>query len=95
MRPAVTSAAERDLSEIAAYIARHNPVRAVTFVEELREEFLRIAHRPEAYRLRPEIGVGARSAVFGQYLILFRVKGDIVQIRRILHGARDIARQSL
>jgi hypothetical protein len=31
-------------------------------------------------------------AVFGDYVILFRVMGEVVSIRRVVHGARDLKR---
>jgi len=49
---------ETDLEEIAEYIARDNPVRALSFVQELRAEMSRIARNPRAYRVRPELGPG-------------------------------------
>jgi plasmid stabilization system protein ParE len=54
--------AEVDLEEITAYIARDNPVRAVSFVRELREHCRRLVAFPEAARLRPELGEGVRSS---------------------------------
>ena len=52
--------AEIDLEEIADYIARDNPRRALSFVRELRERCEKIAAFPEAARLRPELAEGIR-----------------------------------
>lgn len=39
---------------------------------------------------RPEIGEGARSIVVGNYLVLYRVGAEAVEIVRFVHGARDL-----
>jgi toxin ParE1/3/4 len=82
---------ETDLDEIAAYIARHNPTRAVSFVQDIRHEFLNIGRNPDVYRARPDLGVNARISTVGRYLILFRTGENVVQIRRVLHGARNLS----
>ena len=46
---------------------------------------------PEARRLRPELGEGVRLSVFGNYVVLYVVHEDILEIRRVVHGARDLA----
>jgi len=70
-----------------AYIARDNPARTVTFVQQLREHRRGLVAFPEARRLRPELGEGVRLSVFGNYV----VHEDILEIRRVAHGARDVA----
>jgi toxin ParE1/3/4 len=83
--------AEADLEDIAAYIARDNPARAVTFVQQLREHCRELVAFPESRRLRPELGEGVRLSVFGNYAVLYVVHEDILEIRRVVHGARDLA----
>ena len=34
--------------------------------------------------------MGRRIAVHGKYLIIYRVRNEIVQILRVVHGARDL-----
>lgn len=92
MRLTVAPAVERDLIDIGDYIARDSPIRATSFLRELREEFHEIAQHPFAYEARPDIAPGIRVAVFGRYLILFRIGESSVSIRRVLHGARDLPR---
>jgi toxin ParE1/3/4 len=82
--------AETDLEEIGDYIARDNPRRALTFVQELRERCTQITHHPEAAPLRPEFGVDLRLVPFGRYLIFYTVSAKAVRIERILHGARQL-----
>ena len=49
-----------------------------------------IAKQPEMYRLRPEIGPDARLATVGNYVILFRIRKNVVRIERVVHGGRDL-----
>jgi toxin ParE1/3/4 len=37
-----------------------------------------------------EIGEGARMAIVGPYVILFRTMGEIVRIERVVYGGRDL-----
>ena len=90
MRLNFTPLAEQDLEAIADYIAVDNPVRALSFVRELRAQCQRITLNPPGYRLRPELGEGIRSCAHGNYVIFFESDLDAVVILRILHGARDI-----
>jgi toxin ParE1/3/4 len=75
------------------YIATDNPVRARSFVEELRQHCRRLAARPRIHRLREEFGPGVRAAIHGDYLILYSARDDgRVAVERIVHGARDLDR---
>ena len=82
--------AEQDLESIADYIAADNPRRAVTFIQELRQQCQRLALNPLGYRMRPELGEGIRSCPHGHYVIFFEALVDAVTTVRILHGARDM-----
>ena len=81
---------EGDLDTIADFIAQDNPQRAVTFIREIRQKIDKVGQQPLVYQLRPEIGEGARMAVVGRYVILFRILGDAVRIERVVYGGRDL-----
>lgn len=85
--------AERDLEEIGDYIAQDNPRRAISFLQELRAQCRKIMMAPQAYRPRPELGMGIRSSVYGNYVIFFTEDGHLLKIIRVLHGAMDIEEQ--
>ena len=91
MRFRFSRRAEVDLDQITAYIARDNPARAVSYVGELREHCRGLVAFPEARRLRPELGEGVRLSVFGNYVVLYVLHPDLLEIRRVVHGARDLA----
>ncbi len=88
----ISPEAEADLEEIGDYIAQDNPHRAVTFIDEIRTKFEQISRMPLAYVERPEIEPGVRACVHGSYVIFFYATGQTVEIARVLHGARNIAR---
>jgi toxin ParE1/3/4 len=85
--------ADRDLEEIADYIAEDNPDRAVTFIDELLVRCAVIDEQPLAYPRRDEFGAGIRMAIHARYRILFRTGSEGVRIERVLHSARRLPRR--
>jgi toxin ParE1/3/4 len=86
-----TRRAEADLAAIGDYIARHNPFRAVTFIQELHHDCMELRSMPERYPLfERHRSSGIRWRVHGNYLIFYRVRADTVEILHVLHGAMDI-----
>jgi toxin ParE1/3/4 len=90
MRFRFSRRAEIDITEIGDFIARDNPARAVSFVRELRARCRQLTDFPEAAPVRPALGKGVRMSVFGPYLIFYVVQNDVLEIRRVVHGARDL-----
>ena len=90
----VSPRAAADLEEIADYIARDNPTRAIAFVAELEAKCRAAAETPALFPARPDLASGLRMAVHGRYLIFFRDLPDnsVVRVERVLHSARDLAR---
>ena len=82
---------ESDLEAIADYIARHNPRRALSFIQEIRQEIDRIGREPLLFQLRPEIGPGARVGAVGRYIILFRIVDPDVRVERVVFGGRNLS----
>ena len=79
-----------DLEEIADYIAQDSPRQAIRMLRLLHTRMKHIARQPQLYRLRSELGSDARLAAVGHYVILFRIRHDIVRIERVVHGSRDL-----
>jgi toxin ParE1/3/4 len=90
MRLIFSAEAETDLEAIGDWIARDNPNRARTFVQELRSSCAALATMPHAHPLvtRHE-RTGVRRRPHGRYLIFYQATDDAVHIVRVLHGARD------
>lgn len=90
MRLELSRYIEGDLDDIADYIAQDNPVRAVTFIQDIRAKFFDIRRNPLIHQLRTDIGEEARMAAIGNYAILFRVTGEVVRVERVVYGGRDL-----
>jgi len=90
MRLEFSPAAQADLVEIAMFIARDNPPRALTFVDELEASCAKLLDYPLSGVARPEIRDGLRSRPHGSYIIFYTVAQSVVRIERLLHAACDI-----
>jgi plasmid stabilization system protein ParE len=91
MMTIVTAEAEADLEAIGDYIARDNPVRALSFVRELLQLCLDIADMPQAWPVVPRYEHhGIRRRVYGRYLIFYRIGPDHITILHILNDAMDV-----
>jgi plasmid stabilization system protein ParE len=90
MKVVITEPAEADLEAIGDRIARDNPERALTFVRELRQSCATLSDLPYGYALvRRYEHTGVRRRVHGNYLIFYRIVGEMIVILHVLHGARD------
>jgi toxin ParE1/3/4 len=90
MKVRLSSEARKDLIAVGDYIARDNPLRASTFVEELVKACVEISSTPLGYPIVQRYEAkGIRRRVYGNYQIFYRVTGDQVFVIRVLHGARD------
>ena len=86
------STAENDLDDIFDYIMMDNPSAAVSMLEKFNHSISQLA-------LNPELGVvskddrlkkmGYRILIIEKYLVFYVLKANTVQIRRIIHGARQ------
>lgn len=92
MKVRFTTEARTDLQLIGDYIAKDNPFRALSFVDELEQKCLTIAASTKAFPLIPRYEKhGIRRRVHGSYLIFYRVEAEQVVIVHVLHGATDYA----
>jgi toxin ParE1/3/4 len=90
MKVVLSRAAHADLAAIGDFIANDNPLRAATFVNELKQHCLKIGSAPHAHPVVVQRGKRAvRRAVHGSYLILYETAENTVSIVRVVHGARD------
>jgi toxin ParE1/3/4 len=91
MRLVFTAEAIADLERIGESIAKDNPFRALSFVEELESRCRALPAMPLAYPLvssRKERGV--RRVVHGNYLIFYRVDADAVVILHVLSARLNL-----
>lgn len=61
----------------------------MSFLGALRLHCRKLIAFPESAPLRPELGEGVRLKVFRNYLILYVLHSDALEIRRVVHGACD------
>lgn len=93
MRVRFTRVAHNDLARIRRWIARDNPVRALSFVQELRAKALALADFPRRHPVAFNSPAGPiHKLTHGRYLIFYRVLPDIVEIIEVRHGAMDTPR---
>lgn len=86
-----TAAAEADLEAIGDYIAQDNPVRALSFVQELSRSCFELADMPEAWPIIPRYEHhDVRRRVHGRYLIFYRVAEGRIIVLHVLNGAMDV-----
>jgi toxin ParE1/3/4 len=78
----------RRLEDIYERIAADNPTAARHMIERIRAAVTRLAASPALGR--PGRVAGTRELVIPRtpYIVPYRVKGDVVQIITILHGAQ-------
>ena len=84
-----TRAALGSVDEIAEFIAKDNPNRATSFVLELKDAVTRLQVHPGMGRAGRV--PGTRELVLHKnYIAIYRVRGDDVEILRLLHAARKL-----
>ena len=84
-----TKTALRSVDEIAGFIAKDNPTRATSFVLELKDAVTKL-------QVNPGMGWGGRVpgtrelVLHKNYIAIYRVRGDDVEILRLHHVARNL-----
>jgi plasmid stabilization system protein ParE len=90
MKVALSSRARHDLEGIRNYIEKDNPLRAISFVGELRETAKRIGDMPRAFPLVPRYEHrGIRRRSHKGYGILYSVEPDRIFVHRIIGPGQD------
>ena len=82
--------AERDLDEIADYLADRNPTAAVRLLENLLEKFLLLSQNPLLGELRSDLPKKPRCFSAGKYVIFYQSTRHGIEVARVVHGARDL-----
>jgi len=85
--------AQDDLLAIYDYVAQDSPARALTFVDKLDERIGRLEHHPllgripRHARLRQD---GYRVLIIDTYLVFYIIRGQQIEIHRVVHGSRNL-----
>ena len=90
MKLVISEDVRNDLVDIGKFIAKNNPARASTFVDELLDCCFSLTSMPEAYQLLPRYEeIGIRRFPHGNYSIFYIASETTVKILRILYGTRN------
>lgn len=84
-----TKTALRSVDDIAGFIAKDNPTRATSFVRELKEAVTRLQAHPGMGRAGRVPGT-RELVVHKNYIAIYRVRGEDVEILRLHHVAQDL-----
>jgi toxin ParE1/3/4 len=86
----LTREAKSDVRAIWAYVARDNPPAADRLLDVLYGKFALLAQQSLLGEARGELGPGIRGFVVGNYLVVYRLLLDGIEVVRVVHSARDI-----
>ncbi len=87
-----TDRADEDLIDIWASIAGDNPNAADRVLDAIEARWQQLAHHPYSGMARNDIAPNIRHLVVGQYLTLYRISDECVEVVRVLNGRRKIDR---
>ena len=85
-----THQADVDLDDIWLHVAMDSPAAADKLIDRIVETCEALAAHPNPGPVRREIAPDLRMLVIGQYLVLYRVRNEGVQVARVVHGARRL-----
>lgn len=89
MRAKFSRESNADLEAIGDFIARDNPRRAESFLDELHEAAESLAQFPHRFPAS-DFDPAIRRAVHGAYNIYYAVRPDHVRVLRVIHGAQAL-----
>jgi toxin ParE1/3/4 len=75
-----------------AQVLSKSPPAAERFAARVDRKCQALGRIPELGRARDEILPGLRSTPVGKYVLFYRLRGEVVEVLRILHGRRDLGR---
>ncbi|OGR82511.1 MAG: plasmid stabilization protein [Elusimicrobia bacterium RIFCSPLOWO2_01_FULL_54_10] len=84
-----TPQASEDLESIAQFIAKDSTYYVRLFVVDVFRAVERLSSFPKSGRIVPEMHVPSiRELLLGNYRIVYRLKGNLVELLTVYHGAR-------
>jgi toxin ParE1/3/4 len=87
--------ARQDLAEAIAYIAERNREAANRLLADVEFRLGQLIDNPELGPGRPDIGADVRSLSISPLIALYQIKSNKIEVRRIVHGRRDISAELL
>src|SRR5258708_3482572 len=95
-RLCVLPSADADVDAAAGYIAMDSVDAATRFLDAVDETYRDLRDHPRRWPVYglsdPRLKDVRKRAVIGfrNYLVFYRAKGSVVEVIRVLHGARDL-----
>jgi toxin ParE1/3/4 len=84
-----TSSARTQFLSALTYIRRNSPGAALNFRERVESILRRLEEFPDSGRVLPEfLELPYREVIIAPYRFFYRVKGEIVWIAAVWHGAQ-------
>jgi len=80
--------AERNLEEIASYIAEDDPDAAARVISRIAEAIDLLPTHPAMGRAGRVVGTRELVIAGTPFIVPYRVRGKAVEILRVMHGAR-------
>ena len=90
-----TRQSDEDLITIWLTVAANNPIAADRLLDAIESRWQQLARYPYSGVAREDIAEGIRHLVTRQYLTLYRIDADGIEIIRILHGKQKIDRETV
>jgi len=85
-----TKQAEEDLIGLWSWVALDSEYAADALLDRLETRMQLLASFPQAGPARSDIRPGMRMLVVEEYLVLYRILPEAVEIVRVVHGRRDL-----
>jgi toxin ParE1/3/4 len=89
----LTPQAIEDIDGITLAIFQDNPNAALDLVESFAQRWELAVKHPYSGASRDDLLPGMRHLVVGSYLTFYRIVGRDIEIVRVLHGRRNLARE--
>ena len=89
MKVQFTPSARTQFLSALSYIRRDNPSAAIRFRNRTEKHLRRLADFPESGRIVPEFpDLPYRELILAPYRFFYKIKGDVVWIVAVWHGAQ-------
>ncbi len=87
-------AAEDDLIEIWIYTEAHwGASQADLYLDAIDEALRRVSEHPESGSDCSDVRAGYRKVAAGAHRAYYRVRGNTIEVMRVLHSSRDVRRR--
>jgi len=95
MLPIVWSAkAEADLLSIVEYVAERSPKAAERLAEAIRTSTWPLSEHPYIFKSSQRVSGCREIIVHPNYIVLYRVELDRIQVMRVVHARRDFPKNT-